>query len=131
MSGQAGGRTLYAAFGNSPNLAGYMSHGALPGEVYASGDGDDLGVYAAEDQFNPDGWRAHISSEAYPGWCGGTARGRGAFHCPRPLPPPQADALGREHGEHVVDGRRDDGQRLPGRERVLQPLHGARCGVEG
>ena len=48
--------------------AGYMSHGALPGEVYASGDGDDLGVYAAEDQFNPAGWRAHISSEAYPGW---------------------------------------------------------------
>jgi hypothetical protein len=57
--------TLYTTDGGD---ASYMSHGTLPGEVYASGDGNDLGVYAAEDQFNPAGWRAHTSSEAYPGW---------------------------------------------------------------
>ena len=65
LLGGPAGVTLYTTDGGD---AGYMSHGALPGEVYASGDGDDLGVYAAEDQFNPAGWRAHISSEAYPGW---------------------------------------------------------------
>jgi beta-galactosidase len=52
--------------------AGYLSHGALPGEVFATGDFgptlDPQSNFAAQDQFNPAGWRAHIDSEYYPGW---------------------------------------------------------------
>ena len=50
---------------------GYLSHGAVPG-VFATGDGgcgdtcDDF--FAAEDQFNPPGMRAHTDSEYYTGW---------------------------------------------------------------
>jgi hypothetical protein len=50
----------------------YMTGGTLPGLVFATGDGgpstDVTGIFAAEDQFNPDGWRAHTSSEDYSGW---------------------------------------------------------------
>jgi beta-galactosidase len=46
----------------------YLSRGALPGVVFATGDGNNVGMFAAEDQFNPPGWRAHTTSEFYPGW---------------------------------------------------------------
>lgn len=46
-----------------------MTHGGLPGEIYATGDGNGASdIFSAEDAFNPDGWRAHTSSEVYPGW---------------------------------------------------------------
>lgn len=65
----AGNVLQYTTDGGS---AGYISHGALPGVVLATGDwGPTIspgGAFAAEDQFNPEGWRVHIDSEYYPGW---------------------------------------------------------------
>jgi beta-galactosidase len=57
------GTQLYTTDGND---AGYLSHGALPGLVFATGDGS--GPPFAADGFNPPGWRAHTNSELYPGW---------------------------------------------------------------
>lgn len=58
---------LYTTDGGS---TGYLSHGALPGEIYAVGDGNGpaADMFAAQDQYNPPGWRAHASTEWYPGW---------------------------------------------------------------
>ena len=50
------GTQLYTTDGND---AGYLSHGAVPGVVFATGDGS--GPPWAADGFNPKGWRAHIS----------------------------------------------------------------------
>ena len=48
---------------------GYMTHGGLPGEIYAAGDGNGAGdIFKAIDAFNPDGLRAHLSPAVYPGW---------------------------------------------------------------
>ena len=57
------GTQLYTVDGNDD---GYISHGALPGILFATGDGG--GPPFAADHFNPPGWRAHINSELYPGW---------------------------------------------------------------
>ena len=46
----------------------FLERGALKGEVFATGDGNDVALFDAEDPFNPDGWRAHTSSEFYSGW---------------------------------------------------------------
>lgn len=62
----AGAVTYYTTDGGD---AGFLTKGALPGVVFATGDGNDAaGMFAAEDQFNPPGWRAHTTSEFYPGW---------------------------------------------------------------
>ena len=53
------GTQLYTTDGND---AGYLSHGALPGVVFATGDGS--GPPWAADGFNPAGWRAHIVSDS-------------------------------------------------------------------
>lgn len=49
---------------------GYLSKGALPGEIFATGDGNGPPgpMFAAADTINPPGWRASTSSEYYPGW---------------------------------------------------------------
>jgi hypothetical protein len=57
------GTQLYTTDGND---AGYLNGGALPGVVFATGDGS--GPPWAADGYNPPGWRAHINSELYPGW---------------------------------------------------------------
>ena len=57
------GTQLYTTDGND---AGYLSHGTLPGVVFATGDGS--GPPFAADGYNPAGWRAHTNSELYPGW---------------------------------------------------------------
>ncbi len=57
------GTQLYTTDGND---AGYLNGGALPGVVFATGDGS--GPPWAADAYNPPGWRAHINSELYPGW---------------------------------------------------------------
>lgn len=64
-----GAALLYTTDGGS---TGYMSHGALPGRVFATGDFgptlDPGSAFAAEDAINPPGWHVHIDSEFYPGW---------------------------------------------------------------
>ena len=65
--GGAAAVQLYTTDGGD---AGYLSKGALPGEIFAVGDGNGpaKAMFEAQDQFNPPGWRAHASTEWYPGW---------------------------------------------------------------
>jgi hypothetical protein len=57
------GTQLYTTDGNDN---GYLDGGAVPGVIFATGDGS--GPPWAADNYNPPGWRAHINSELYPGW---------------------------------------------------------------
>lgn len=57
------GTQLFTTDGNS---AGYIEGGAVPGVIFATGDGS--GPPWAADAYNPPGWRAHLNSELYPGW---------------------------------------------------------------
>lgn len=67
-----GGPSAVQLYTTDGGDVGYFVHGALPGEVFVTGDGgpdiDPVPFWAAEDQFNPAGQRAHTDSEYYTGW---------------------------------------------------------------